>query len=206
MEVINLKARERTGCGKSYARKVRTQGWIPAVCYGLGEDPLKIEVSEREFQALARAKQLTHVVDLGLGDKGASYAVIREIQRNVIKNGVFFHIDFLRVAMDQKVAVEVPIVFSGIPVGVKVDNGVLGHPIKNVMIECLPNNIPENITIDVSELKVGESIHVRDLSIPDIEIKDSPDEVLAVVTPPTREAAATVEEGAEGEESAPEKS
>ncbi len=197
MDVINLQARERSGSGKSYTRKARAQGWIPAICYGMGEESKKIEVSEREFRALARAKQLTHVIDLGL-EKGSSFAVIREIQRNVIKSGVFTHIDFLRISMDHKVTVDVPIVTVGTPVGVKMDNGVLGHPVKTVLIECLPTNIPENITIDVTKLKVGDSIHVSDVALTNIVIKDSPEEVLAMVTPPSREAAKVTE----GEETA----
>ncbi|KMQ52906.1 50S ribosomal protein L25p [Chitinispirillum alkaliphilum] len=194
MDVIKLQARTRAGSGKSYTRKARAQGWIPAVYYGKNQESEKIEVSEREFCALARAKQLTHIIDLGLEKNDGSMAVVRDVQRDVLKDQVYYHIDFLKVSMDQVITVDVPLEIVGTPVGVKVDNGVLGHPVKTVMVECLPKDIPENVKIDVSELKVGDSIHVRDVSVPGVVIKDSPDEVLAVVTPPTREAAVTSEE------------
>ncbi|MDG5814425.1 50S ribosomal protein L25 [Chitinispirillales bacterium ANBcel5] len=195
MDIIKLQARERTDSGKSYTRKARAQGWVPAIYYGHDQDPVKIEVSSKDFSAIARAKQLSHLIDLGLDKDGDSVAVIREIQRNVLKNDVYFHIDFLHVAMDKTVTVDVPVEVTGVPVGVKVDNGILGHPVRTVMVECMPRDIPEKISIDVSELKVGDSIHVRDVTVPNLKLKDPADEVLAVVTPPTREAEETSEEG-----------
>lgn len=187
----------REGDGKSYTRKARSQGWIPAIYYGHDLEPKKIEVFHKDFATMVRAKQLTHLVDLGLENGGDSIAVIREVQRHALRDNDFYHIDFMHVDMNEKVVVDVPLEITGVPVGVKVDNGVLGHPIKSVKIECLPADIPETVTIDVSELKIGESIHARDISIPNITIKDAPEEVLAVVTPPTRVAETTAEEGEE---------
>ncbi|HEX7511087.1 MAG TPA: hypothetical protein VF335_07300, partial [Chitinivibrionales bacterium] len=91
------------------------------------------------------------------------------------------HIDFQHVAMDEKVTVKVSVELVGIPVGVKDQAGVLGNPAKFLNIECMPVNIPEKISVDVSALKIGDSIHVRDIVVPDAVIKDSPDEVVAVV-------------------------
>ena len=196
MDIIKLKARPRTGTGKSYTRKIRLQGWIPAAYYGEGIEPQNIEIDKKEFAAIVRGKKLTHLVDLGLaGGKEASIAVIREVQRHVIIDDKFLHIDFQHVAMDKKVTVDCPLLLTGIPIGVKESGGVLGHPVKLLKIECMPTEIPENITIDVSALAIGDSIHVRDVSFPNIVIKASPDEVLAVVTHPTREEEAQPAEG-----------
>jgi len=86
-------------------------------------------------------------------------------------------------------------------VGVKDDGGVLGHPLKAVKVECLPADIPEKLSVDVSALKIGDSIHVRDISVPNLTLKHAPEEVLAVVTHPTRESSAAAAT-AEGEAAA----
>ncbi|MBN1127397.1 MAG: 50S ribosomal protein L25 [Chitinispirillaceae bacterium] len=203
MEIIKLKARPRSGTGKSYTRKIREQGWVPAVYYGEGIEPMNIEIDKKDFATLVRGKRLTHLVDLGLsGGKEASIAVVRDVQRHVLIDDKFLHVDFQHVVMDKKVTVDCPLILAGIPIGVKDAGGVLGHPVKTLKIECMPTEIPENITIDVSALAIGDSIHVRDLSVPNVTIKASPDEVLAVVTHPTREEEVKPAEPAAGEEGA----
>lgn len=198
MEIIKLKTRTRTGTGKSYTRKTRANGWVPAIYYGKTTDPVCIEVDEHEFAAIVRKRHLTHLIDLGLGKtQEESIAVIKDVQRHVIKDSFFYHIDFQHVALTEKVTVHCPVEIVGTSVGVKDENGVLGNPVKSLTIECLPMNIPDKITIDVTHLHVGNSIHVRDLSVPDITIKDAPEEVIAVVTHAAREVADTP--AAEGE-------
>lgn len=192
MEIVTLKTRTRTGSGKSYTRKARAQGWVPAIFYGRKREPLSIEVDGREFLALVRKKLTNHLINLGLGDKqDETIAVIKEVQKHVLKDSLYYHIDFQQIAMTEKITVRCPIEIVGLAVGVKDENGVLGHPVKHLMIECLPMDIPEKIQVDVTALHVGNSIHVRDLSVPKITIKDSPDEVVAVVTHASRETVET---------------
>lgn len=199
MEIIKLSARPRTGSGKSYTRKARVQGWVPAIFYGRNLDPVSIEVNHKEFSTIVRQKKLTHLIDLGVGKSSEdSIAVIRDVQRHVIKDDFYYHIDFQHVAMNEKVTVEVPVILSGIAIGVKLNGGILGSPIKMVKIECMPMDIPEHVTIDVSALDIGDSIHVRDVVIPNLTIKEAPEEVLAVVTHPTREAEAATAAVSEG--------
>jgi len=201
LEIIKLTSRQRSGTGKSYTRKARVQGWVPAVYYGHNRDSVHIEINAREFATLVRQRKTTHLVDLGLGQsQDDSIAVIKDIQRHVLKNESFIHVDFQHVAMNEKVTVRVPLELTGIPVGVKDNHGILDYPVKSVSIECLPMDIPEKVTVDVSALNIGNSIHVRDVVIPNIVIKESADEVLATVTHPTREAA--TEGAAEGGEAA----
>lgn len=205
MDIIKLKTRTRTGTGKSYTRKTRTNGWIPAIYYGKTTEPVCIEVDEHEFSAIVRKRHLTHLIDLGLGQtQEESIAVIKEVQRHVIKDSFFYHIDFQHVAMNEKVTVHCPVEVTGIAIGVKDENGVLGNPVKSLTIECFPMDIPDKIFIDVSALHVGNSIHARDISIPNIIIKDAPEEVIAVVTHATREVVETPAEAAEGAAAAPE--
>jgi large subunit ribosomal protein L25 len=160
------------------------------VYYGHNRSSLSIEVDAKEFATLVRKRKTTHLVDLGLGkSQDDSIAVIKDIQRHVLKSESFIHIDFQHVAMNEKVTVRVPVELAGIPIGVKDSHGILDHPVKTVHIECFPMDIPEKVVVDVTALNIGNSIHVRDVVVPNITIKESPDEVLATVTHPTRDAA-----------------
>ncbi|MCL2689360.1 MAG: 50S ribosomal protein L25 [Chitinispirillia bacterium] len=197
MEVLKLQTRERTGTGKSYTRKTRAQGWIPAVYYGHDRESKKLEVNHKEFAAIVRGRKTKHLMDLGLASD--SIAVIREVQRHVLKDDVFYNIDFMHINMNEKVTVDVPLIFKGVSTGVKDDNGILSQPHKSVKVECLPADIPESIAIDITNLKIGDSVHIRDLSIENIVFKHTAEEVLVSVTPPAREAAAAATTAAEPE-------
>jgi large subunit ribosomal protein L25 len=207
VDIIKLNARPRSGTGKSYTRKVRITGWIPAIYYGHTTQPKTIEINGNEFTTLVRQKKTRSLFNLqGLtGEGGETVAIIKEIQRDIIDRKKFLHIDFQRVAMDEKVTVDVPVELTGQPpIGVKEMGGVLQHSAKTIKVECLPANIPEKIAVDVSMLKIGDSIHIRDISVANAVIKDSPDEVVAVVIQPTAEEVKAPEaaEGVEGVEGA----
>ena len=185
MDIINLKARLRTGNGKTYVNKIRKQGWIPAVYYGHSRETKNIEIDAREFGTLVRGKKTTHLINLELpGEKGEGTSVIKEIQKNVIKDDLFYHVDFQHVVMDEKISVNIPLRIIGTAIGVREEGGILNHPKRTLLVECFPADIPEHIEVEVSELKIGDSIHVRDLSAPNAVIKDSPEDVIVVVAPP----------------------
>ena len=182
MDIVKLKTRFRSGSGKSYTHKARMQGWIPGTYYGHNRTSKNVEVDAKDLITLVRSKKTRNLVDLGIEEeKGDCIAIVKEIQRDILDDKKFLHIDFQHVAMNEKVTVKVPVELVGIPVGVKDDGGVLGHPAKFLNVECMPVNIPEKIAVDVSKLKIGDSIHVRNITIPDAVIKDSPDEVVAVI-------------------------
>lgn len=193
MEIIKIAARPRAGRGKSYARKARVTGWIPAVCYGHKQETNALEINGHEFGRVVRNKLTTHLFEMAIEGGGTFNAVIKEIQRDVLKKDVFLHVDFQHVAMSEKITVQVPVKIVGIPQGVKVDGGVLEHPVRELNIECLPNELIEVVVVDVSDLKIGQSIHIRDIAIEKGEIKDSPDEVVAVVSLPAKEAVVATE-------------
>jgi large subunit ribosomal protein L25 len=202
VDIIKIKTRARTGQGKKEARRTRISGWIPAVCYSHGQPAQKIEVEARDFGALARARKTTHLLDLQL-EGAESLAVIKELQRDVLRPENFLHIDFQKVSMNEKITVAIPVEVSGVPIGVRENGGILEHPIRRVMVRCFPMDMPEKIVIDVSELDINDSLHVRDLKVEKFEIVDSPEEVLAVVSIPAKEEAVVaatevVAEGAEG--------
>jgi large subunit ribosomal protein L25 len=183
LEIIKLKARARTGIGKSYASKLRNTGWIPAVYYGHNMKPENIEINGKEFSVILRAGKATHLIDLCLSEaEGESVAIIKEIQREVIFSDRIQHVDFQHTSLNEEVTVLVPLVFTGTSIGVMQDDGILNHPSQSLSVICLARNIPEHITVDVSGLHVGESIHIKDISIPDGKFAHAPEEVVVSVT------------------------
>lgn len=183
MEILKLTAQLREGTGKSYTRRARENGWVPAVYYGHNRETKSIEVSAKDFGAFLRARKTSHLMDLGLPGEKGSIAIVKEIQHDVLIPDHLTHIDFQHVEMGEKITTQVPLEINGVAKGVKESSGTLGHPVQFLTVECLPSQLPEKISIDVSDLDVNEAIHVRDLAVEEgVEIKDPPDEVLATVT------------------------
>ncbi len=205
MDIVKLNTRERTGKGKSYARKIRADGWIPATYYGHDRKPRSIEVDYRNMLSVVQNNKEMHIMDLDMKDEDESRAIIKDMQTDVLRKEKILHVDFQHVSMKEKVTVSCPLHIEGTPIGVSRDGGLLQHTADSLSIECLPGNIPEHITVDVSHMEVGDSIHVRDIQQEGIEIKDSEDEVLAAVMMPKQEAAEEEEgvaEEAQSEEAA----
>jgi large subunit ribosomal protein L25 len=124
------------------------------------------------------------IVDLDLGSGEPYKVLIRELQRHPFRDE-FVHIDFFHVAMDEQIQVEVPIVLLGTPTGVKNKGGVLDHQLRELEVFCLPANIPEKVEIEVSHLDIGDSIHVSDIQLPDVEILTDLDRSVVAVLAPT---------------------
>lgn len=178
-----LKAEPRDGTGKGAARKLRAAGRIPAVVYGHGIDPMHVTVDAKDlFHVLHTDAGMNVLVDLRV-DSDHMLAMPREIQRDHIR-GTFIHIDFLRIARDEKITVEVPIHLIGESHGVK-EGGVVEHHLWNVQVECLPQDVPSSIDADISALGIGDSLKVAELSTPaNSVILTSPEETVVAVVPP----------------------
>jgi large subunit ribosomal protein L25 len=142
-------------------------------------------VDANELQKLVHSISIENtIVDLDMG-KGEPYKVlIREVQRHPFRDE-FIHIDFFHVAMDEKIQVEIPIVLLGTPTGVKNKGGVMDHQLRELEVFCLPGNIPEKVELDVSHLDIGDSIHVSDITLPDVEILTDLDRSVVAVLAPT---------------------
>lgn len=180
-----INARTREGTGKGAARSSRREGRIPGVLYGHGEESVSLSVDANELQKLVHSISIENtIVDLDIG-KGDPYKVlIREVQRHPFRDE-FIHIDFFHVAMDEKIQVEIPIVLIGTPTGVKNKGGVMDHQLRELEVFCLPGNIPEKVEIDVSNLDIGDSIHVSDIQLPDVEVLTDLDRSVVAVLAPT---------------------
>jgi large subunit ribosomal protein L25 len=180
-----ISARSREGRGKGAARQTRREGRIPGVLYGHGEDSVPLSVDANELQRLVHTISIENtIVDLDLGSGEPYKVLIRELQRHPFRDE-FVHIDFFHVAMDEQIQVEVPIVLIGTPTGVKNKGGVLDHQLRELEVFCLPGSIPEKIELEVSHLDIGDSIHVSDIQLPDVEILTDLDRAVVAVLAPT---------------------
>ena len=184
MAVIAMPAEKRDGLGKGGARKARASGRIPGILYGHGETPVPLNVVERTFQlALQNHKGGNAIVNLAID--GAEYtALIRDVQYDPITHDVL-HLDFQHISLTEMVEVEVTLHLIGIPVGVKDGGGILEHITRSVEVRCLPTAIPPAIDVDVSHLNVGDSVHVRELTVVDVQVLSDPDSTIATVGAPT---------------------
>ena len=205
MAVIALSGKRREGLGKGSARKARRSGEIPGVLYGHGEKPVAVSIGARAFQvALHTHKGGNPIVNLAVG--GSEFtALIRDAQYDPVSHQVI-HLDFQHISLTEKIEVRVPLNFTGLAVGVKDGGGILEAILRDVEVRCLPTAIPAGIDVNVEALNIGDSIHVRDLSIPDVEILNDPDATLVTVVPPTviEEKPAEAVEGAEPTAAEPE--
>ena len=177
MAEVVLKAEVRTGTGKGVARKLRAQGKVPAVMYGRGTDAVSLAVDARTLQQTLSTEAGRNVlIDLEIaGDSHLTLA--RELNRHPVK-GTIYHVDFLKIARDQTIVIDVPIHIEGDSRGVK-EGGVLEHHLWQLHMECLPGNVPERIHVDVSALGIGDSFRVSDVSAIDgVEILTATDEII----------------------------
>jgi len=159
------KIREKTG--KSGARKARREGFIPAILYGPGYEPLPIKVEKKQAEKIIKQLHAHNVMGdliLSSDDKEERIKVIlKDIQFDEITDEIL-HLDFYRVRMDKPIAIKVPINLVGESEGVK-KGGILEHELREIEIEVLPANIPEKIDVDISNLDIGDSMLVKDIKV-----------------------------------------
>jgi len=191
MEEIRIQAEKRIGTGKGVVRKLRKQGVIPGIIYGKDVAPLLLTISSRQWRSVRSHVKSNTIIKIELKDGGSTEerpVMLKDMQRSVIDDAVL-HVDFLQVSMERSVQVEVPIHLTGDPEGV-VKGGVVEQHLRTIMIESLPGQIPDSIEVDISKLEIGDSIHVREISLPGIKLLEQPDVAIVGVTPPEKEEAA----------------
>ncbi len=200
MATANLSAAPRADVGKGAARKHRAASRIPAVVYGHHRDPQPLTVDTRELERLlSHIAAETTVIELSL-DGQTLRTLIREVQRDPARRSIL-HVDFQELVAGEKVTVDLPIVLTGTPAGVR-DGGILDQVMREVTIEVDPANMPDHVELDVSALGINESLHLSDVRLPEgVRVLDDPDATVCVVSPPRVEAepaAAAAEAAAEG--------
>ena len=187
---VKLKAEPRTNVGRSAVRKLRARGLIPAVIYGGNNEPQALQVAAREINAMmSHASGENVLVELEIEGEGSGRtALVQEVQHSPV-GGEIRHVDFHAISMDQMIQAEVPLEPTGTAVGVKTFGGLLEQSLRALAIECLPADLPDRITVDVSKLNIGDSIHVRDIQLPSgVTAKVQPDlTAFSVVAPVVEE-------------------
>jgi large subunit ribosomal protein L25 len=188
-ESVTLVAESRASRGTHEARRMRKKGRIPAVVYGHKEETLSVAIGRDElFKAI---RQGARVVDLQAGGK-TEKALIRDVQWDHLGHDIL-HVDFARVAADERIKIEVRIELRGTAPGVTA-GGLLDQPIHNLEIECLAIAVPESIRVAINELQIGQAIYVKDLKLPDgVTTAVDPDAIVCqVAAPKVEEEAAAV--------------
>ncbi|MDX1388997.1 MAG: 50S ribosomal protein L25/general stress protein Ctc [Acidobacteriota bacterium] len=183
-ENATLRAEPRDDRGKNAARRLRRSGGLPAVVYGDEADALALTLDMHEFERLmARIHAATTVLSLEVEGEGEHQVLIREVQRHPFRSD-FLHVDFLRIRAGQKINVMVPVHLVGLAPGVE-EGGIMQQTRHELEVECTPANIPSEITVDVSAMEIGDSIHVADLDFGDIVILDDADLTICTCVQPT---------------------
>jgi len=209
MKTVDLTAYTREDTGKGPARRRRAGGFVPAVFYGPKTATRTLSVPKDEMVKLLKRRGENLFIKLAIDDKGQkqeALSIIREVQLEPL-GGKIQHVDFYEVTMDKKLVFEVPLHFTGKPVGVDM-GGDLQHSKRELKVLCLPADLPDFFEVDVSNLKIGESFKIRDIQVGEkIAVVDLLDAAVASVTVPKAvkeeakvegEAAAAEGEAAEG--------
>jgi len=188
MSKVVLQAKSRQKYGSAESRRIRRSGRIPAVIYGRAGKSVSIDLDSADFLRGTKGISESTIVKVEVEDKSYD-AFVKGTQRNIV-DGNILHIDFYEVEAGVALRAKVSLVFSGNPVGVR-EGGMLETPLHEIEIECLPQDLPERIEIDISGLKTNQSLHVRDIPLAQgIRLLSNPDQTVALVKFAKAEAAA----------------
>jgi large subunit ribosomal protein L25 len=188
-QTLVLNAQERPAAGTRVARRLRKSGLVPAVIYGHKEATVSVSIKSDELTKAIRTG--VRLVDLKLGATALEKALIRDVQWDYLGADVL-HVDFARVAADEKILIDVRVELRGIAPGIA-HGGNLIQPLHNLHVECLVTNIPESIRVAINELELNQAIHVNELKLPPgVTVKNDPDAIVVQVVPQQVEVVAPV--------------
>jgi large subunit ribosomal protein L25 len=190
METQQLQVKIKKDTGSLKARKSRESGLIPAILYGHKQESMMFLLNEKEFSTALDTE--AKMVNLKW-DSSEEIALIKDVQFDTFGRKIL-HVDFVRIALTEKVTTHVPVMLYGTSQGVK-EGGILDHALKEIEIECLPTEIPKNIRINISGLAIGNTIHITDLELPaNAKVLGNPDAIVVSVHFATEEEKETLEE------------
>lgn len=185
MEISELKASHRKDIGKGVARRLRKDGFVPAVVYGSKTEPVLLSVNSAELMKILKGKEENVFINLRVdnGKKTEKFTLIKELQIEPV-SGKYLHIDFFEIDKKQAITLDIPIHFTGEAAGVET-GGDLHHIKRDIKVSCLFTELPEFVEVDVSGLNIGDSIKVHDIKLPEgITVLDPEDTIIASVTAP----------------------
>lgn len=181
MSEVTLTAEIRNDLGKR-TKRLRRQGKVPGIYYSHGEKNIPIAVPELTLRPLIKTSA-THVINLKLDDGSTRTCILRDVQFDPVTDKPV-HFDFFGLKEDEAVTIQVPVAIKGTAKGVK-EGGILQHILHSVRVSCLPKYIPDRIEVDVTELLMNRSIHVKELTIPNVKILENENSAVVAVVPPT---------------------
>jgi len=195
---LTIKAEKRDAGGKNVARRIRREGNVPAILYGPDVETISLVLNKRDIFDILKSETGENTIFQVDLEKDKPEVMIKDYQQDVTTDEIL-HVDLFRISMDKEIRVTVPIVLTGDPVGVKAEGGFVEFATRDVDVECLPKDIPENIEVDISELHLNQSLKVEDLAqIEGVKMMADPQAVIVMVEAPSVEE--EVEEVLEEEE------
>jgi large subunit ribosomal protein L25 len=211
---FTLDVEKRQELGANAAKRLRAQGFVPTVVYARGEAAVACAVSQKEFVKAAQSARISQVFTFRSKDSeiNGRSAIVKEIQRDGIAGRVL-HVDFQALHENEEIVVRIPLSITGEAQGVKLDGGILTVSAHEISVSCLPKLIPQSIEVNVAELRLGQSIHAQDITLPQgVRLSGNPLETIVSVvavrqvveeTPAAVEGAEGAAAGAEGAAAAP---
>ncbi len=199
MSEIAVNAEVRKDLGKS-AKKLLRQGKVPGIYYGHGQSNIPVAMGELTLQPLYKSSA-ANVINLSLDDGSKHMCILRDVQFDPVTDRPI-HFDLFGLNENEELTIEVPVTVQGTPQGVR-DGGILQHVLHRLRISCLPKNIPDRIELNVESLEINKSIHVRDLTIPNVKVLENESSTVVAVVPPTVLKEAEAAPGAVAAEAAP---
>ncbi|MCX7919443.1 MAG: 50S ribosomal protein L25 [bacterium] len=199
MQQVTLYAQKRNKTGKGISRQLRLHQAIPGIVYGAQQEPIPIQVGLKDIHRILSSSAGENVLinlEIDHSDEAIKQPVIiKELQKDPLTRE-YIHVDFYRISLDKELTTQVPIVPVGIPIGVQ-EGGILECIVREAEVRCLPTLIPDKIEVDVTALKIGHTIHISDLKVPEgVTLTDPPDAVVMTIVAPkavTEEAPVTQE-------------
>lgn len=181
MSEILVNGNKRTLSTNGAVNQLRRDGNVPGIFYMKGVEPIPVYVSEKALKPIVFTSE-THIINLKVGDGEEYKSILKNVQFDPVTDRVV-HFDLLGISADQEIQIDVPIMFEGQAKGVK-EGGIVQQTLHKVTVSCLPANIPQHITINVSDLALGDSVHVRDLAIENVRFLQNPEVIIVSVVVP----------------------
>lgn len=180
---ITLKAKKRENLSRSTTKQLRKDGYIPGVVYGKSQEPITVSVNNIDLIKTIRDEGRNAIISLEIEDEKPVDVMVHDYQKEIVKDDII-HVDFFAVDMAEEMDVQVPVRIEGEAIGVK-DGGVLQQPIFELQVRAKPADIPEEITVDVTNLNIGDSLAVQDIEkTGNYEILDDPETTVVVILAP----------------------
>jgi len=202
MPTTVIEAQKRTPGGKNANRRLRVSGFIPAIIYGPGKEPISISVDPQVVQAILHSETGRNTIfNVNVDGSAENNAMVKDYQLDPVHGGLL-HVDFIQIALDQRLTLSVNIELVGEAEGVKVGGGLMDFVTRSIDVECLPKDIPESIKVDITSLQINDYVRVKNIeSDENVKILTDPEVVVVTIIPPVKEEEVPVEEEeAEAEE------